>query len=58
MVLEEIVVLMVDLGPSLISAHLLLVELEILAPSWAIHGAPTHRISTHVEERNVVLGQT
>jgi hypothetical protein len=36
---------MMDLGPSFIFVLLLPFELEILAPSWAIIGAPAHLIS-------------
>jgi hypothetical protein len=43
-VFEHIVVLMVDLGPGLISTPLLVVELEILALVWAIYGAIAHLI--------------
>jgi hypothetical protein len=43
-VLEQIVVLMVDLGPSPISTPLLVVELKILVPVWAIYGARAHLI--------------
>jgi hypothetical protein len=45
MVLEQIVVFMVDLGPYLVFTPLLATELEILAPSWAIFDLPTHLIS-------------
>jgi hypothetical protein len=37
------------------SAPLLVVELEILAPSWAISNVPTHLMSTLTWERFVVL---
>jgi hypothetical protein len=56
-VLEEIVVLLVDLGPNLIFALLLTIELETPAPSWAISNAFTHLISAPAWERFVVLDQ-
>jgi hypothetical protein len=54
-VLEQIVVLLVDLGPSLISTPLMVAKLEILIPSWAISNALAHLISTFAWERFVVL---
>jgi hypothetical protein len=54
MVLEQIVVLMVDLGPDLVSTPFLAIELEILALSWAIFDALTHLISAFAWERFVV----
>jgi len=44
MVLEQIVVFMMDLGPGLASLHLLHVRHEIMALSWAISGVPAHLI--------------
>ncbi len=44
MVLEQIVALMVDLVLDLISTPPLFTRLEVMAPSWAIFGAPTHLI--------------
>lgn len=44
MVLEQIVVILADLGPSLIYVPLLVVELEILAPAWAIFHVLAHLI--------------
>jgi hypothetical protein len=58
MVLEHIIVLMVDLGPDLVFAILLVIELEILAPFWAIFDALTHLIFAPTWERYVVLYQT
>ncbi len=55
MVLEQIVVLLVDLGLGFIFAPLLPIELEILAPSYAIFNAPTHMISTPTWEGFVDL---
>jgi len=55
-VLEQIVVLLVDLGPGPISTPLLVAKLEIFVPSWAIYNAPAHLISTFAWERFVVLG--
>jgi hypothetical protein len=52
---EHIVVLLVDLGLGLVSIPLLVVELEILAPSWAIFNALAHLISALAWERFVVL---
>ncbi len=57
MVLEQIVVLIVDLGPGLVYAPMLPVELEILTPSWAIFGVFTHLISVLTWERAMVLNQ-
>jgi len=48
----------VDLGPSLVFVLLLLIELEILALSWAISNAPAHLISTPAWERPMLLDQT
>jgi len=45
-VLELFIVLLVDLGPSLVSVLLLPIQLVILAPSWAISRALAHLIST------------
>jgi len=57
-VLEQIVVLLVDLSLGLIYVLVLLTKLEIMAPSWAISGAPTHLIFAPTWERCVVLDQT
>jgi hypothetical protein len=46
MAMEQIVVLLVDPCQNLVFALLLTIELETLAPSWAISNAPTHLIST------------
>jgi hypothetical protein len=46
MVLKQIVELLVDQGPNLVSAPLLTSELELLALAWAFFRAPTHLIST------------
>jgi hypothetical protein len=51
MVLEQIVVLLVDLGPSPLFLFLLFVELEIIAPFCAIFGASAHLIFAHAWER-------
>jgi hypothetical protein len=56
--LEQIVVPSVDLGPNLMSFPLLAIELETLAPSWAISDVPAHLISTHAWEKSTVLHQT
>jgi hypothetical protein len=55
MVLEYIVVLLVDLGLGLVFVSLLPVELEILAPSWAIFSDPAHLISILAWEIFMVL---
>jgi hypothetical protein len=57
-VLQHIIILLVDLNLGPISTPLLVVEIEILAPSWAIFGAPTHLISTPTWERCLVFDQT
>jgi hypothetical protein len=57
MVLEQIVVLLVDLGLGPISTPFPLARLQILAPSWAIFGVFTHLISTFAWGRYVVLDQ-
>jgi len=41
---EQIIVLLVDLGPYLVFAPLLATKLEILAPFWAISDALAHLI--------------
>jgi hypothetical protein len=48
----------VDPSQNLIYVPLLTIELETLAPSWAISNAPTHLISIPAWERYVVLDQT
>jgi len=48
----------VDLGPCPISTPLLPAEFKILAPSWAISGAPAHLISPPTWEKYVVLDKT
>jgi hypothetical protein len=48
--MEQIVVLLV--GSNLVSTLLLVVKLEILAPSWAISDAPTHLIFVLAWERS------
>ncbi len=55
MVLEQIIVLLVDLGPGLVYAPLLPTEIEILALSWSISSAPAHLIFTPTWERYVIL---
>jgi hypothetical protein len=57
-VLEQIVALLVDLGPSPVSTPLLPAELEIMAPSWAISNVHVHLISIFSWERSLVLDQT
>jgi hypothetical protein len=54
-VLEQIIVLLVDLGPSLVYAPLLPIKLEILALSWSISSAPAHLIFTPTWEKYVIL---
>jgi hypothetical protein len=58
MVLEQIVALMVDLVLNPISIPPLLTRLEVMAPSWAIFGAPAHLISSFALERSMVLDWT
>jgi hypothetical protein len=58
MVMEQITVLLVDPDQNLIFAPVLIIELETLAPFWAISNAPTHLISIIAKERSVVLDQT
>ncbi len=58
MALEQIVVLLMDLGPNLVSVLVLLVKLEILVPFQATFGALTLLISTLTWERSMVLDQT
>jgi hypothetical protein len=55
MVLEQIVALMVDPISDHVSTPLFRTRLEILAPSWAIFGAPTHMIFFLALEKYVVL---
>jgi hypothetical protein len=55
MVLEQIVAFLVDLVLGPVSAPLLLVKIEILAPFWAISGVSSHMIYALVLERYVVL---
>jgi len=57
-VLEHIVVLLVDLSLGHVSILLLLVGLEIFAPSWAISNAPAHLIFALAWERSMFLDQT
>jgi len=58
MVLDQIVVLLVDLGPGPTFALLMPTKLEILAPSWAISSILAHLISTPTWERSMVLDKT
>ncbi len=58
MVLEQIVVLMVDLGPGLVFAPLLPFELKTLGPFWAIFGVLAHMIFALAWERSLVLNWT
>jgi hypothetical protein len=58
MVMEQIVVLMVDLVLDPISTPPLLTRLQIMAPSWAIFGAPAHLIFSFALERSMVLDWT
>jgi hypothetical protein len=55
MVLEQIVVLLVDLGLGHVSTLFLYVGLLILVPSWAIFGVFTHLIFAFAWGRYVVL---
>jgi len=45
----------VDLGPNLVSVPLLAIELETLAPYWAIFDVLAHLISILTWERFMVL---
>jgi hypothetical protein len=55
--MEQIIVLTVDLGQNLIFIPLLIVKLEILAPSWAISDALVHLTSTFAWEKLVASDQ-
>jgi hypothetical protein len=57
-VLKQIVVFLVDPGPSLVFAPLLTIELEILVPSWAIYDVLAHLIFVPTWKRFVVMNQT
>jgi hypothetical protein len=57
MVLELIVILLVDPSLNTMFVPLLAIELDILAPSWAIYDVPTHMIYAIAWERYVVLYQ-
>jgi hypothetical protein len=50
-----IVALLVDQVPNLIFVPLLPIGLEIMVPSLAIYGIPTHLISSLVLEKSMVL---
>jgi hypothetical protein len=54
-VMEQIVVVLVDFGQNLVSTPLLTIELETLAPSWAIFDVPTHLTFAPTWEKWVVL---
>jgi hypothetical protein len=56
--LEQIIVLLVDFGLDFVFDPQLVVELQILAPFWAIFDAPTHLIFDPTWERSMVLYQT
>jgi hypothetical protein len=56
--LEQIVVLLVDLGLDPMCAPLIVAKLEILTPFWAISNALAHVIFALAWERFVVLYQT
>jgi hypothetical protein len=53
--MEQIVVIMVDLGQNLVFTPLLTIELETLAPSWAIFDVPAHLTFAPTWEKWVVL---
>jgi hypothetical protein len=58
-VLEQIVVPLMDPGPSLVFVPLLVVEFDIMAPSWeAFFDVHAHFIYVFAWERLVVLDQT
>jgi len=57
-ILEQIIVLLVDLGLDFVFDPQLVVELQIMAPFWAISHAPTHLIFAPTWERSMVLYQT
>jgi hypothetical protein len=54
-VLEQIIILLVDLGLGLVFALLLVIELEILTPSWAIFYVFAHLIFALAWETSMVL---
>jgi hypothetical protein len=54
MVMEQIIVLLVDHGQNLVSVLLLTIDIETLAPSWAISNIPTHLTSVPAWEKWVV----
>jgi hypothetical protein len=55
--MEQIIVLLVDLGQNLVSTPLLVAKLETPTPFWAIFNALAHLITTPTWERLVVLDQ-
>jgi len=57
MVMEHIIVLLVDPNQNHILVPLLIVELETLAPSWAIFNTLAHLTSTPTWEKWVVSNQ-
>jgi len=54
--MEHIVVLLVDPSQNHVFAHLLVVEVETLAPSWAIYNFLAHLIFVPTWERLMGLG--
>jgi hypothetical protein len=55
--MQQIVVLLMDLGQNLVFALMLIVELQTLAPSWTISYAPAHLTFAFAWEKWVVLNQ-
>jgi len=55
--MEHILKLLIDCDQNLVSILLLIVELETLAPFWAISNTPTHQSSTLAWEKLVILDQ-
>jgi hypothetical protein len=53
--MEYIIILLVDLDQNLVLAPLLIIELEILVPSWAIFDAFVNLTYTFAWEKWVVL---
>jgi len=54
MVMEQIVVLLVDLGQKFAYVPLLIIEVKTLTPSWAISNALAHLTSNSTWEKWVV----
>ncbi len=57
MVMEQIIVVIMDLGQNLVYGLLLTIELKTLVPSWAISNIVAHHASAPALDKLVVFDQ-